>query len=74
MSTALDRIIEQVKGLSAEERRRLLEVLSEDARSAEQTERERLAATIRGKYKDVLTSSEEFARRKADELDLEERR
>lgn len=74
MSTTLDRIIEEAKDLSAEERQRLVEILSEDTRPAEQNERERLAASIRGKYKDVLSSSEEFARRKADEIALEERR
>ena len=72
MSTGtLDRMIE---GLSAEERRRLIEILSEDQRSPEQEKRDRMAQSIRGKYKHVLTSSEEFARRKAEELALEERR
>ena len=75
MSTGtLDRMIEEVKGLSAEERRRLIEILSEDQRSPEQEKRDRMAQSIRGKYKHVLTSSEEFARRKAEEIALEERR
>jgi len=63
-----------IEGLSAEERRRLIEILSEDNRSPEQEERDRMAQSIRGKYKHVLTGSEEFARRKAEELALEERR
>jgi len=71
MSTGiLDRMIEEVKGLSAEERRRLIEILSEDKRSPEQEERDRMAQSIRGKYKHVLTGSEEFARRKAEEVIL----
>lgn len=75
MSTeTLERIIEEVRGLSAEERRRLSAFLNDEERSREQAERDELAARIRGKYKHILASSEEFARRKAEEIELEERR
>ncbi len=66
-------MIEEVKDLSAEERSRLIEILSEDQRSPEQEKRDRMAQSIRGKYRRVLTGSEgseEFARREAEELAL----
>ncbi len=34
----------------------------------------KVSRPVRGKYADVPTSSEEFARRKQEEIDLEERR
>jgi hypothetical protein len=73
-SKTLKEIIEDVKALSPDEQRQLREVLEKESRSAEQAERDRLASTIRGKYADVLTSSEEFAARKAEEVALEDRR
>lgn len=74
MSTTLDKIIEEVRALSPEEQRQLREMLDGEARSAEQEERNRLSSRIRGKYRDVLTSSEEFAARKAEETAMEDRR
>ncbi len=74
MSATLDRIIEEVRALSPEEQRQLRELLDGEARKTEQEERNRLAASIRGKYRDVLTSSEDFAARKAEEIALEDRR
>lgn len=75
MSTGtLERIIEEVKELSVEDRRQLTAYLNDEARSREQGERDKLASGIRGKYKAVLSSSEEFARQKAGEIELEERR
>ena len=73
MSATLDRIIEEVRALSPEEQRQLRELLDREARTAEQEERNRQAASIRGKYRDMLTSSEEFAARKAEEIALEDR-
>ena len=73
MSTvSLARIIEEVQGLSIEERRQLMEFLSKEMHSPEQEHRDRLATSIRGKYANVLGSSDEFARRKAEEIALEE--
>lgn len=73
MSATLDRIIAEVRALSPDEQRQLRELLDREARPAEQDERNRLAESIRGKYRDVLTSSEEFAARKAEEVALEDR-
>ena len=67
MSTgALDRIIEEVKTLTPEERRQLLEHLEKDERTAD-------LRRIQSKYARMKTSSDAFAARKADEIELEDR-
>ena len=67
MSTgALDRIIEEVKTLTPEERSKLLAHLEKDERTAE-------LRRIQSKYARMKTSSDAFAARKAEEIDLEER-
>lgn len=73
-SRTLEEIIEEAKTLSPDEQRRLREALEKEERSVEQLERDRLANSIRGKYASVLTSSEKFAARKAEEIALEDRR
>jgi hypothetical protein len=70
---SLEQVIEEAKSLTPEEQRQLREALDEEKRSIEQAERDRLASSIRGKYVDVLSSSEDFAARKAEEIALEER-
>ncbi len=74
MSATLDRIIEETKSLTPEEQQQLRAALDAQVRPAEQAERDRLASQIRGKYADLLSSSEEFARRKSEEIALEDRR
>jgi hypothetical protein len=69
----LERVIEDAKSLTLEEQRQLREALDEEKRSIEQAERDRLASSIRGKYVDVLSSSEDFAAQKAEEIALEDR-
>jgi regulator of replication initiation timing len=69
----LEQVIEEAKSLTLEEQRQLREALEDEAHSAEQAERDQLASSIRGKYADVLSSSEEFAARKAEEIALEDR-
>ena len=66
-SRTLEEIIEAVRALSSDEQRQLREVLEKEARTAE-------LRKIQGKYANVLTSSEEFAARKAEEIELEDRR
>jgi hypothetical protein len=74
MSPLLERIIEEAKTLTPEETRVLRDIIDKRSRSVEQAERNRLASSIRGKYAGILTSSAEFAARKAEELALEDRR
>jgi hypothetical protein len=73
MSAILDKIKEEVKTLSPDEKRQLRELLDDAVQTAEQDERNRIAASIRGKYRDVLTSSEEFIAQRAAETALEDR-
>lgn len=74
MSPLLEKIIEEVKTLTPEEQQQLRELLNGQPDSGEQAERDRLASSIRGKYAGILTSSDEFAARKAEELALEDPR
>lgn len=67
MSATLDRIIEEVRALSPEEQRQLRELLDREARTAE-------LRRIQSKYADLKTSSEAFAARKGEEIELEDRR
>ncbi len=69
-----EKVLEEVKALTPEEQHQLREALEQEEPSAEQAERDKLASSIRGKYVDVLSSSEKFAARKAEEIALEDRR
>ncbi len=80
MGATLERIIEQVRALPPDERRRLREMLNDeqpdfdDTLTPDQQQRAALIRSVRGKYRDVLTSSEVFTARKAEEMALEDRR
>ncbi len=74
MSATLDRIIEEVRQLPPAEQQQLREILDTEIYTSERERRIRLSESIRGKYRDVLTSSELFAARKAEEIALEDRR
>lgn len=65
-SQALEHTIEEVKSLTPEERRQLLAHLERDRRTAD-------LRRIQGKYAGMNTSSDDFAARKADEIELEDR-
>jgi hypothetical protein len=73
-SLTLEQLIEEAKSLTPDEQRQLREALDRGLRAAEQAERDRLASSIRGKYANVLISSEEFTALKAEENALEDRR
>ncbi len=64
MSTAVEKILEQVQQLTPTEREELLNALGKTA----------FRHSVYGKYAGVHTSSEEFCARKAEEVALEERR
>lgn len=66
-SQALEHIIEEVNTLTPEERRELLAHLERDERTAD-------LRRIQGKYAGMKTSSDAFAARKAEEIELEGRR
>lgn len=74
MSATLDKIFEEVRQLPPAEQQRLREMLDTELSAAELEQRTRLSESIRGKYRDVLSSGELFAARKAEEIALEDRR
>jgi hypothetical protein len=74
MSAILEKIMQEVRLLSPEELRELREMIDREARSQEQVEREQTLRRIRGKYAHLATSSEEFAARKREEIEIENRR
>lgn len=69
----LESIIAQVRALSPDEQRLLHEMLDREAAS-EQAPKDALLRRIQNKYRRLPTSSEAFATRKPDEIDLEDRR
>lgn len=74
MSATLNSIVEQWRTLNPVERRQLREMLDRESQATEGTQRDRLIESIMGKYSDVRTSSDDFNRRKQDEIALENRR
>jgi hypothetical protein len=70
MSQAIERILEEVRSFTPEERRQLLESLQGSPPSPGSTSSE-FAGRVYGKYAHVRTSSEDFCARKADETSPE---
>jgi len=72
MSPAVEKILVEIHTLTPAEQREIRELLSQDQiYSPRPTARQ--VNEIKGKYSFVATSSEAFAARKQDEIDLEER-
>lgn len=74
MSATLDKFVEEFRALTPEEQQRLLEMLEQESPRSERARRASLASQIRGKYRDALSSSEEFMARRAEETAEEDRR
>ncbi|MGH9943620.1 MAG: hypothetical protein ACRD9R_14840 [Pyrinomonadaceae bacterium] len=73
MSVTLDKIIAEVKALPPDERRRLRELLDDEAQvETERVRRAVLSRAIRGKYAHLATSSETFATLKRQETERED--
>ena len=73
-ASILEKIMQEVRTLSPEELRELREMIDREARSQEQVRREEALRRIRGKYAHLPTSSEDFAARKREEIEIENRR
>lgn len=74
MSTEVQAIVESVRAFTPEQRQELVAAIASidrDERVLSMKERKRLIHTVRGKYKDLMTSSEEFMRRKHDDTERE---
>ena len=68
MSTAaFDRIVEEIRGLTPDERHKLLEII-------EREQRAELVRGFRGKYASLGVSTEDVEASKIEEVELEERR
>jgi len=65
-NATLDQVLQDALSLPPEEQQRLREALEQEARAAE-------LRRIQNKYQRLPTSSEDFAARKAEEIELEER-
>jgi hypothetical protein len=70
----VDKIMEEFRELPPEEQQRLLEMLEREKQGSERARRAELSRQIRGKYRDVLSSTEEFMARRAQETAEEDRR
>ena len=75
MSVVLEEIIEKIHALPFVQRQKLREILDseEDEIEKERQRRIELSKKIMGKYAHLNTSSEEFARRKQEEIELEDK-
>lgn len=75
MSEQVQAIVEAVRGLTAEQRRELMEALAavDASPTPVSASRRDLVQAIKGKYSNVPTSSESFMRRKRKDLALESR-
>jgi len=72
MSTAvLEEIIEKLEQLSEAEQQKLAEAIEQQKQMKAETERRAFIRSLRGKYAFVPTSSEDFARRKQEEIEIE---
>ena len=72
MSRALERVLEEVRNLTAEERRQLAATLDAPAAAVGERSQE-IVDHVYGKYAHVPTSAQDFCARKADEISLEGR-
>jgi hypothetical protein len=73
VSPAIEKILAEINSLTPSEQRELLGVLGQNQPSTPRPTAQ-LVNEIKGKYSFVATSSEAFAARKQEEIDLEERR
>jgi hypothetical protein len=73
MSRAVERILAEIKTLTPAEQRELQGLLGQSQTSSPRPTAQ-LVNEIKGKYSFVATSSEAFAARKQEEIDLEDRR
>ena len=68
MSPAFKKILKELPGLSSEERQHLREVLDRESMAPRVPPDPELIRAIKGKYADMLSPSEDFIARKAQEI------
>jgi hypothetical protein len=72
MTPSLEKVLAEIKTLTAAERRQLWDLLERDQPPDDLSLAASLVDKIKGKYAFVATSSEAFASRKAEEIELED--
>jgi DNA repair ATPase RecN len=74
MSTAvLEEVLEKVGELTLEEQAKVRETIEQNEREAERERRLAVSKQIMGKYRDKLSSVDEFLVRKQEEIDMEDK-
>jgi hypothetical protein len=73
MTPSLEKVLAEIKTLTAAERRELRDLLDRDQMSQNSSSASSLVDKIKGKYSFVATSSESYASQKAEEIELEDR-
>lgn len=75
MSVVLEEIVEKIHALPFVERQKLRQMLDEDAETLEKERQRRieLSNNIMGKYRDSLSSVDDFIARKQEEIALEDK-
>ncbi len=74
MSTAvLEEIIKKLELLSEAEHQRLAEVIEQQKQMKAEAERRAFIRSLKGKYKNSLSSVDEFIARKQEEIELEDK-
>ena len=75
MSVVLEEIIERIHTLPFGEQRKLREILrsEEDDFETERERRMKLSSKIMGKYRNSLSSVDDFIARKQEEIDMEDK-
>lgn len=76
MSVLFNELIKEIRALSFDERRKLREILNGEEEEDLEKERQRrieFSKQIKGKYRDALSSVDEFIARKQEEIDLEDK-
>ncbi len=74
MSVAIfEEVLEKVKLLSIDEQLKLREVIEQNEREEKRRKHVELVRSLCGKYRDQLSSVDEFLARKQEEIDLEDK-
>ena len=74
MTPSLEKILAEINTLTAAERRHLRDLLEREQNAQGPAPTVSRVNEVKGKYAFVATSSEAFADRKAEEIELEDRR
>lgn len=72
MSAVLEEIIGKIAFLSEKEREKLIEAVEEQKKVKAGAERRAFIRSLKGKYKDSLSTVDDFISRKQEEIEMED--